>query len=116
MELDDFYPQERSPVTGHDDEQPAGVAVVCQLASRRTAGHQADVAHARRQALHFHRLDFAHLSEQERMFFVTILLNEMISWMRSQAGTSSLAGAYSTWTKSSDIFRRPKIRRPNSRC
>ena len=35
-------------------------------------------------------LSIAHLSDQERMFFVTILLNELISWMRSQSGTSSL--------------------------
>lgn len=35
-------------------------------------------------------LSIAHLSEAERMFFVTILLNEMISWIRSQSGTSSL--------------------------
>lgn len=35
-------------------------------------------------------LSIAHLSDQERMFFVTILLNELISWMRSQPGTSSL--------------------------
>lgn len=35
-------------------------------------------------------LSIAHLSEAERMFFVTLVLNEMISWMRSQPGTSSL--------------------------
>lgn len=35
-------------------------------------------------------LSIAHLSEKERMFFVTILLNEMLSWMRAQPGTSSL--------------------------
>ncbi len=35
-------------------------------------------------------LSIAHLGEQERMFFVTLLLNEVISWMRSQPGTSSL--------------------------
>jgi hypothetical protein len=35
-------------------------------------------------------LSIAHLGEQERMFFVTLLLNELISWMRSQPGTSSL--------------------------
>jgi len=35
-------------------------------------------------------LSIAHLSDAERMFFVTILLNEVVSWMRSQAGTSSL--------------------------
>jgi hypothetical protein len=35
-------------------------------------------------------LSIAHLSDQERMFFVTILLNEVIAWMRSQPGTASL--------------------------
>ncbi|HEU5180819.1 MAG TPA: DUF87 domain-containing protein [Candidatus Polarisedimenticolia bacterium] len=32
----------------------------------------------------------AHLSDAERMFFVTLLLNEVIAWMRRQSGTSSL--------------------------
>jgi len=32
----------------------------------------------------------AHLNDAERMFFVTILLNEALSWMRSQPGTGSL--------------------------
>ncbi len=32
----------------------------------------------------------AHLSDAERMFFVTLLLNEVVAWMRGQAGTSSL--------------------------
>lgn len=35
-------------------------------------------------------LYLAHLSDAERMFFVTILLNEVISWMRAQSGTGSL--------------------------
>ena len=35
-------------------------------------------------------LSIAHLSERERMFFVTILLNEIIAWMRSQPGSRSL--------------------------
>lgn len=32
----------------------------------------------------------AHLSDSERMFFVSLLLNQTLSWMRSQSGTSSL--------------------------
>ncbi|BDD88507.1 ATP-binding protein [Desulfofustis limnaeus] len=32
----------------------------------------------------------SHLSEAERMFFVTLLLNAVIAWMRRQQGTSSL--------------------------
>lgn len=35
-------------------------------------------------------LSIAHLGEAERMFFVSLLLNRVVSWMRSQSGTSSL--------------------------
>ena len=35
-------------------------------------------------------LSIAHLSDSERMFFVTMLLSEVIGWMRQQSGTSSL--------------------------
>lgn len=35
-------------------------------------------------------VSIAHLSEAERMFVVTALLNEMLTWMRTQSGTSSL--------------------------
>lgn len=32
----------------------------------------------------------SHLSDSERMFFVSLLLNQMLGWMRSQKGTTSL--------------------------
>jgi hypothetical protein len=32
----------------------------------------------------------AHLTDAERMFFVTLLLNQVLAWMRSQPGTTSL--------------------------
>jgi hypothetical protein len=32
----------------------------------------------------------AHLGDTERMFFVTLLLNQVLTWMRSQSGTTSL--------------------------
>lgn len=35
-------------------------------------------------------ISIAHLNDRERMFFVTVLLNELIGWMRTQGGTSSL--------------------------
>jgi len=35
-------------------------------------------------------ISIAHLSDAERMFFVTLLLNEVLAWVRTQAGTSSL--------------------------
>jgi hypothetical protein len=35
-------------------------------------------------------LSISHLSDTERMFFVTLLLNEIVAWMRTQPGTPSL--------------------------
>ncbi|MBO6576017.1 MAG: DUF853 family protein [Rhodothermales bacterium] len=35
-------------------------------------------------------LYLAHLSDAERMFFVTRLLNDVVAWMRTQSGTGSL--------------------------
>lgn len=35
-------------------------------------------------------MSIAHLADSERMFFVTLLLSEIIRWMRSQPGTGSL--------------------------
>ena len=35
-------------------------------------------------------MSIAHLDDAQRMFFVTILLNEMLAWIRTQPGTSSL--------------------------
>jgi DNA helicase HerA-like ATPase len=35
-------------------------------------------------------LSIAHLSDAERTFFVTLLLGEIVAWMRAQPGTSSL--------------------------
>ena len=35
-------------------------------------------------------LSIAHLDDAQRMFFVSMLLNDLIAWMRAQKGTSSL--------------------------
>lgn len=39
-------------------------------------------------------ISIAHLSDSERMFFVTLLLNQLILWMRKQPGTSSLRAIF----------------------
>ena len=39
-------------------------------------------------------LSIAHLNDNERMFFVTILLNELLAWVRTQTGTSSLRALF----------------------
>lgn len=35
-------------------------------------------------------LSIAHLNDSERMFFVTLLLSQLVSWMRAQSGINSL--------------------------
>jgi len=39
-------------------------------------------------------LSIAHLDDAERMFIVTLVLNELIGWMRAQSGTSSLRALF----------------------
>ena len=39
-------------------------------------------------------LSIAHLTDAERMFFVTLLLNQLLGWMRRQPGTSSLRALF----------------------
>ena len=39
-------------------------------------------------------ISIAHLSDAERMFIVTLVLNEVIAWMRAQSGTSSLRAIF----------------------
>ncbi len=39
-------------------------------------------------------ISIAHLNDSERMFFVTLFLNQLIAWMRKQTGTSSLRAIF----------------------
>lgn len=39
-------------------------------------------------------ISIAHLSDSERMFFTTLLLNQLLTWMRRQPGTSSLRALF----------------------
>lgn len=39
-------------------------------------------------------ISIAHLSDSERMFFVTILLNELLAWVRKQSGVSNLRAIF----------------------
>ena len=50
-------------------------------------------------------ISIAHLNDAERMFFVTLLLNELIAWMRASRAPR-LCAPSSTWTKSSATSRR----------
>lgn len=39
-------------------------------------------------------ISIAHLNDTERMFFVTLFLNQLVAWMRKQPGTSSLRALF----------------------
>jgi len=60
-------------------------------------------------------ISIAHLDDQERMFFVSLLLNELVGWMRSQRGTSSLR-ALVYFDESSASCRRSRTRHPRRLC
>jgi hypothetical protein len=61
-------------------------------------------------------LYIAHLSDSERMFIVTLLLESLVTWMRKQSGTTSLQPRCSILTRSSATFRLPPSPPPNARC
>lgn len=89
IELETFYPKK--------DRSDLAVAVNALLASPAAAGwargEALDVARLLRTAEGKPRvsiISIAHLSDAQRMFFVTLLLDEVLSWMRRQSGTSSL--------------------------
>lgn len=89
IELETFYPKK--------DRSDLAVAVNALLASPAAAGwargEALDVARLLRTAEGKPRvsiISIAHLSDAQRMFFVTLLLDEVLAWMRRQSGTSSL--------------------------
>ena len=57
----------------------------------------------------------AHLADAERMFFVTLLLEQVISWMRAQTGTTSLR-AIVYMDEIFGYFPPTATRRARSRC
>jgi hypothetical protein len=89
IELDTFFPKK--------DRAELAIAVNALLASPAAAswarGEALDVARLLRTAEGKPRvsiISIAHLSDAQRMFFVTLLLDEVLAWVRRQSGTSSL--------------------------
>ena len=60
------------------------------LAGRRAARHCSGCSTRRTGKPRLAIMSIAHLDDAQRMFFVTILLNEILAWIRTQPGTSSL--------------------------
>lgn len=89
LDIDTFYPQK--------DRMALSISLNNLLAS---PGFQAwmegqplnigDLLYTKKGKPRLSIISIAHLSDSERMFFVTLLLNEFVTWMRRQSGTSSL--------------------------
>jgi len=89
LDLESFYPAR--------DRQALALTLNNLLASPGfaawTEGEPLDVArlfHTPEGKPRLSILSIAHLDDRERMFFVTLLLGEIVAWMRSQSGTQSL--------------------------
>jgi hypothetical protein len=89
MELDSYFPA--------DDRFELAMSLNHLLASPSFAswmeGESLDVAkflHTETGKPRLSIFSIAHLSDPERMFFVSLLLNQVLGWMRTQSGTSSL--------------------------
>jgi uncharacterized protein DUF87 len=89
MELDSYFPAE--------DRFELAMSLNHLLASPSFAswmeGESLDVAkflHTESGKPRLSIFSIAHLSDAERMFFVSLLLNQVLGWMRTQSGTTSL--------------------------
>ena len=89
MDLESFYPEK--------DRQKLALALNSLLAapgfSAWLEGVPMDIASMLRTPEGKPRVaivSIAHLSDAERMFFVSLLLNQVLGWMRAQSGTTSL--------------------------
>src|SRR5262245_28788789 len=89
LDLESFFPaRERAALAGALNNLLAAPGFAAWL-----EGEPLDVARLLRSESGRPRLcvlSIAHLSDAERMFFVTLLLDELVAWMRAQPGTSSL--------------------------
>ncbi len=89
MELESFFPSK--------DRFGLAMAINNLVASpgfsRWTEGESLDIGAMLRASSGKPRISIfsiAHLNDAERMFFVSLLLNQMLGWTRSQSGSSSL--------------------------
>ena len=90
MDLETLLPGEGSLRAGDVAQQPARVARICRPGLRASRSISAPCSTRRRASRASAIFSIAHLSDAERMFFVSLLLNQVLGWMRAQSGTTSL--------------------------
>ena len=90
FEVDTFFPPRDRLDTCNAYQRSYCFPLVPVLAERRPPWMSRRSLHAPDGRPRCSIFAIAHLSDAERMFFVTLLLQEVISWMRLQQGTDSL--------------------------
>jgi hypothetical protein len=88
LDLEAFYPQ-KERYARHEPQRAPGVARLRGVDHGR-APDVARLLYTKDGRPRLSILSIAHLSDAERMFFVSTLLNEVVAWVRQQSGTSSL--------------------------
>ncbi len=111
----DLLPGEGAAQARDTGEQPDRLAGLRHLDGRRTARRATPAVHTPEGKPRIAIISIAHLNDAERMFIVTLVLNEMIAWMRSQSGTGSLRAIF-YMDEIFGFFPRARIRPPSRRC
>ena len=89
VDLESFFPRTRALRAGDAVERRARGAGLRAMARGRAARPASAPLHGGRPP-RVSMFSIAHLGDAERMFFVSLLLNQIVGWMRAQTGTSSL--------------------------
>ena len=90
LDLESFYPSKDRFALAMQLNQLLAAPGFGAWLQGRTAQHRSPAVLRETGKPRVSVISIAHLDDQERMFFVSLLLNEIVGWMRSQRGTSSL--------------------------
>ena len=115
LDLESFYPRQGALRAGDGAQQPARLAGLRRVAGGRAARHRAACSGRPRASRASPIFSIAHLSDAERMFFVSLLLNQVLAGCARSPAPRACARS-STWTRSSATSRPSPIRRPSGRC
>ena len=89
VDLENFISGQGSPRPWHEDQQSPRLASFASWLEGESLDVE-ELLYTSEGQPRLSILSIAHLNDAERMFFVTILLNEVLNWMRAQPGTGSL--------------------------
>ena len=90
MDLDSFFPANDRFELAMTLNNLLASPSFRELDGGRITRHSKDALHTQSGKPRLAIFSIAHLADAERMFFVSLLLNQVLGWMRTQSGTTSL--------------------------